>query len=379
MKCAVNSTSLHETIKNWGFAFKGKSTLPITQHLLMEANDSGSLRLAATNFNIWIEATIPATVEEAGKTAVSFRELKLLLNNVGTEELTFEAPNELELYGKMSVKFGNALYKLPILPADEFPIPADDFKGNKEALLNGAALADAIRKTAPFADKRKPTIALSGIHFRKDPKDDALYVVATDAYRLSCVKISDAYIPPMEVTLPCDICSGLAPILAKEAEISWRTEKNNKMIQLQGNNWMAYITAIADKYPNFKNILEQGTLYWMEVEIEEMLPVLKRLGNATKEAPVTLAPQETKLQLIAARSPEEILGKEQVDLVWIIKPNETFSICFNYRFIFDFLLLAQQGTLQIGFTSPTKQVVMKIKDEEDSWVYIAMPRILKEI
>jgi hypothetical protein len=37
-----------------------------------------------------------------------------------------EAPSELEMAGRMTMRFDGGEYKLPVLPAEEFPVPPEE-------------------------------------------------------------------------------------------------------------------------------------------------------------------------------------------------------------------------------------------------------------
>ena len=68
MKCTVAGGALEQAARFLAAATTGaRTTLPILSHILLDARDDNTLRMASTNLTLWLEWTIAAEVEEVGQ------------------------------------------------------------------------------------------------------------------------------------------------------------------------------------------------------------------------------------------------------------------------------------------------------------------------
>ncbi|MDW8028179.1 MAG: DNA polymerase III subunit beta, partial [Armatimonadota bacterium] len=189
MRCVVAGGALEQASRFLAAATSGaRSTLPILSHILLDAREDNTLRMASTNLTLWLEWTIFAEVEEPGQIAVAGKEWRSLVVGL-TSNVELDAPSELEMAGRMTVKFDGGEYKLPVLPAEEFPVPPEEVKMREPIQIIGHKLAEALKKVM-FAASSDLTMGIfTGIHFRKEAGDDFLDIVATDTHRLALFRL----------------------------------------------------------------------------------------------------------------------------------------------------------------------------------------------
>lgn len=133
----INRKALIAALVSCGQAIKTRTTLPILTSVLLE-QDGNSLRLRTTSLDVWITQQMPSA-GELDPCCVSHDTLLSILKLGSTEEV------ELLLDGKLMVKLGKSVTRLPVQPAKEFPAAPDMGKG---LAVNAIDLADALEATA---------------------------------------------------------------------------------------------------------------------------------------------------------------------------------------------------------------------------------------
>ncbi|MEI6432084.1 MAG: hypothetical protein WCP07_07885, partial [bacterium] len=54
---------IYEAVQSVGRAVSGRSTLPILSHILAQPQGDGSIKLTATDLEMWMECTLPARLQ----------------------------------------------------------------------------------------------------------------------------------------------------------------------------------------------------------------------------------------------------------------------------------------------------------------------------
>ena len=128
---------LFEGLQTVGKAVATRTSLPILTHVLIRQDEeTGKVRLTATDLDMWIEHTLPTAqkvmnLDGGGAATAPARNLSELLAAMpeADVELTSEAPGKSNNTGGDSVRAlhlrcNRANYKLLGLAPDEFPHPA---------------------------------------------------------------------------------------------------------------------------------------------------------------------------------------------------------------------------------------------------------------
>ncbi len=123
MRITCRRRDLCRALRLLSHAIPTRSTLPILQHVLIEAHGAGRLRLAATNLEIGIACSIEAAVEQEGSAAVPALPLLAFLGGRSDEEhitlMTEDAPSG---EGRsMTFMLVDDLVVFPCAAADRFP------------------------------------------------------------------------------------------------------------------------------------------------------------------------------------------------------------------------------------------------------------------
>lgn len=383
MRCTVAGGALEEAARFLAAATSGaRSTLPILSHILLDAREENVLKMASTNLTLWLEWTVAAEVEEPGQIAVSGKEWRSLVTGLTSPSVELEAPSELEMAGRMTMKFNGGEYKLPVLPADEFPIPPEDVSMREPIQVNGRKLAEALRKVM-FAASPDPTMGIfTGVHFRKEEGDEFLDIVATDTHRLALFRLEDENFPTMNLTLPTSALKILLPLIDKTSSVSWQISEDNTLVEFRDEQWRVLITGLAGTYANYRRVIPQQFLHQIKLRVEEILPALRRMTifrPTGRRQPLRvilrLIPETSVMELVAIDiemgSYEEV-GKETVNAEWLSGSPQPYTVAFQHPYLMEFLSTLKSGEVTANFQEPTQAALWQPVND-DRWLYVVMP------
>lgn len=383
MRCVVSGGALETAARFLAAATVGaRTTLPILSHVLLSAREDGTLKMAATNLTLWLEWTITAEVIEQGSIAVAGREWRSLIADLNTKEVELEAPTELEMAGRMTLRFGGAEYRLPVLPADEFPLPPAETELGEPFFVNGNRLAEALRKVL-FAASTDPTMGtFTGVHFRKEQPEQPLDIVATDTHRLSLTRLDEDILPVMNLTLPTAAIKIVLPLMEKAEQVQWRLGQDGTVAEFADEEWRVLITALAGSYANYRRVIPTQFLHQVKMRVDDMLPALRRMTvfrPATRRQPLRvilrLLPDASVMELVAVDlemgSYEEV-GKEIIPIEWLSDNPQPYTVAFQHPYLMEFLSTLRAGEVIASFQEPMQAATWQPAQDE-RWIYVVMP------
>lgn len=175
---------------------EGRNTIPVLECVLIEAGD-GAIRLTASNLDMWAARVLasddrdgPASKDwlAAIKPLAICLPARTLLAVLG--ELDADAMVTLELdQMKVIVSAGRARFRLPFLPADDFPVPRL-FDGAASFEMPCTALADSFARVEHAISTEEARYYLNGVYLHPDTEALTLRLAATDGSRLARLTIA---------------------------------------------------------------------------------------------------------------------------------------------------------------------------------------------
>src|SRR5258706_1480089 len=153
-----------------------RATLPALGGVLLEANGK-QVRFAGTDLELAGEATLDASVDEAGSVVLPGRVLGEIARSLPAGAVRLETTG-----GQCTLTCGAATFALRALPVGDFPslaAPEGAPGGSVEAPLFASAVGQVTR--AASHDEARP--ALTGTLV--DASKDKITLVSTDSYRLA--------------------------------------------------------------------------------------------------------------------------------------------------------------------------------------------------
>jgi len=197
MKFSVNTAALADGVGLAARAISGKSSLPVLDHVLVEAKTddegAGYLSLAGTNLEMMLQTRVPARVDEAGEVTLP---AKLLGNLMSTWD--GNAITEAELDEKaqtLHARCGGADAMVKGITAAEYPEIPDPSAWDR-ANLDPYDLRGAIDRVVISAAVDESRPILTGVYIHAE--DDRVTFAAADGFRLSVVRIVNEHVTECE-------------------------------------------------------------------------------------------------------------------------------------------------------------------------------------
>lgn len=345
-----------------------RAQLPILSGFLLEA-EKGKLKITATDLEIGISVSIPASVEEEGKIVVPAKPFSELMTTLQEEKITIERKEKtISVFGKKT--------KANLLSLDEveFPNILED-KGEKAATIKKDSVVGDFSKVAFAAALDTGRPAFSGI-LLKGEKEGVL-IVATDSHRLS-KKISSGARSTRPFNKPILVPSRTIKALlinkSDEDVDMYVSEKNNQIIFYQGDTVLVG-RLIDAEYPEFEKIIPTDSSTRTEFDRQEM-------QNALKTAEIFARDNANIIRISIRKSYVSVFGKssslgENEIQVQAKTTGEENEIAFNGRYLLDLLQNIEEETMVFEMTGPLNPGVFKIAGD-NSFIHLIMPIRVKD-
>src|SRR5665213_3378353 len=346
-------------------AVSTRTSVQILSRILLEAEGS-ELRVAATDMELSLRATLTAQIEGDGSIVLPGKTLADIARLLPADEVTIEhKPAESVVH----VTSGTASYTLHTYNPEDFPrLPELDsvttFAVEREPLL------ETIHRVARAASRDESRPVLTGILVQFTA--GKLVMAATDSYRLAVKETTlEGTVPELEAIVPARALQELARIATAGDEVEVGVIEN-QVIFVTGSSsgggvWLT-TRRIDGQFPNYKQLLPEAFEYELTVPRLELLDVVKRASvMIQRSTPLQIRFAEGELTVIA-RTHEVGESKESMPIGFT---GETLEMGFNADFLRDGLESLEGDDVRVKLISPLRPAV--IQGEGDDFTYLVMP------
>ena len=183
MRLAIERAALLKALQHVTSVVERRVTIPILSNVYVAARE-GVLRLKATDLDIEVSETIPASTDAPGETTVSAHMLHDIVRKLPDGTQVTLAMDESG--GHVNLSAGPSRFQLACLPGTDFPDIASDEMTHSFSLPAGS-LRKMIERTRFAISTEETRYYLNGIYFHTITADDGekLCAVATDGHRLA--------------------------------------------------------------------------------------------------------------------------------------------------------------------------------------------------
>jgi DNA polymerase-3 subunit beta len=300
-----------------------RQTLPILANVLLEAAEEG-MRIAATDLEVGVRVTVPATVVQPGSVTLAARKLVELVRELPAQPIGLA----LRESGWVQVVCGAAAFRLVGLPADEYPPLAMD-GGNQWIGVDAARLRGALARTAYAMSQDESRPFLNGLYFVLRKRE--LRLVATDGHRLALARLEVESDVEAAGIVPRKAVQELGRVLggADGVELSLRENQ----FFLRSPRFVLASKLVEGQFPNYEQVLPKGHPQRLIVEREAFLAALRRVSVVADDRtrPVKLAVTPGTLRLSAS---SQELGEAEETLP-AEASGDDLTIGFNARYLLD--------------------------------------------
>lgn len=362
MELTVAKKDLLKIVARMQGVVERKSTMPVLANVLLAAEGSSGLRLAATDLYLSLLGRIPADVAKPGSVAVSAKDLFERVKMMPDGPVVISSQDNATTTLKAS---GSARrYTLRGMPGDDFPPLPQPAEGSPTLALSVDVLAELIQKTHFSISTDETRAHLNSALFEWD--GDVVRMVTTDGHRLSKVDVkvsgrqaSATMLIPLkaiqELRRICDemLAEGTGEG-GKKPELLITQSGSSAFFQGAG---MTFSVKLVDaQFPPYAQVIPAATDKVVRAPRIAFADALKAMSVAASERTGGVKLSLTKGSMrITSESPESGDGFDELPCEYA-GPN--MSIGFNAKYFLDVLAAVTDDEVQIGVSGELDPAVV---------------------
>jgi DNA polymerase-3 subunit beta len=369
MELKIDREVLLEGVQRTLGIVEKRTTMPILNNVLVKAANN-RIRIAATNREISLIADYDAEIIDPGEITLSARKLFEMLREIQGDVLHISM-NDTNL---IHISCGKTNFRIPGISAEDFP-KIDEEEEISFFRIKGSILLDMISKTFFAMSTDETRVNLNGTLFEVEKNDERflMKMVATDGHRLALASMDAG----MEDFFPLE--KGVIIPRKGIAEIRKIIETDDKDLEIgsrQGfwiirkDNIVLKVSLIDSEYPDYKRVIELEEGVAIELEREQLLRSLKRMGviSSEKYSGVKVRIQGNKI-LLNSNNPD--IG-EASDEIEIPEGHKEFEVGYNVRYLIDAVEAITDKSVVLELREGLKPGAIR-PGEGDGYICVIMP------
>lgn len=345
-----------------------KGLQPVLANVLIETVDNNRIKLTATDFDLSITTLINANVEEEGKFTLPARKLGEIISRLQDELV------KMELNGSVvTVTCKNSKFDIIGISANEFPPVEENISEEDTVEIETRPFIKAIRQVVSAAAGYETNNLLSGVVC--EVNKNILEMAATDGNRLARVReVVKNNSTDSEKVFEMLISS---KVLAELSKISLLTEadtikicKELKKIVITVDKTKIITRLMQGQFPKYNQLIPQSFPKEAVVDKNNLISALERVAVMVSEKNSIVKFEFTDGALkLSGDSPEAGNSQDTIDIKYTGEP---LTIAFNYKFILEFLKIAESEEIKVQLNTPLSATVFVPCSDED-YLYLVMP------
>ncbi len=347
-----------------------KSNLfPITEMVHIEASDN-IITFRATNLEVILEISINAKVEMMGKVVISFINLNKIINIVKSDIV------DLELIDNMlHVISGRSKIKLQTMIYEEIPtLPVIDNNTTQSLTINKNIFVKAIKQVSFAVANTEIKPEISSIYIYT--KDNYLYTVATDTFRLAENRINiDNLDIKFNLMIPGKNVNVLVPIIDNIDQEDIEINNYEDGIIINSNNVFLAVRTINGNYPDYAQLFPREWLGTIDLNKADLVANL----NATTLFKDNYSYSNLRIDnnLMHIETKNNNIGSYESEIEIQNNPIEGKDLLhleanYNSSLLLEGINKMDSNNIHIYFTSPNKPIFIK-SDNNNDFTYLLMP------
>ena len=370
MELVVRKSDLLRELQLFQGIVERKNTIPILANVLLEA-DGKEVRMLATDLEVGLRSRCEAVVGKSGSLTLPAKKLFEIVKALPESDIRIEQD-------KSGVKVAAERFdsRIQTLPREDFPT-LPDATGTWSATLPRESLRTMIPKTQFAITGEDTRYFLNGALFVLAA--DAMSLVATDGHRLALVQVpreggkkaKGAAAEDVRVILPRKTLNELQRLLS-EGEDDVRFEKGENHLFFEVGGRVLISRVIDGQFPAFERVIPKNTDKKIDFDRDRLTSAVRRVELMSNERSraVKFQIDSGKVEMTSS-SPE--LG-EAHEVIMVEYDGAPMQICFNARYVLEFLSAVETDVVSLAFKDEMSQAVMTpVGAEGYEYTYVIMP------
>lgn len=373
MNIIIERAALLRSLGHVQSVVERRNTIPILSNVLLKASD-GELSLAATDMDLEIVETVPASVARPGGTTAPAHTLYDIVR-----KLPDGSQVELDIGGDgtiLTLRAGRSQFKLSCLPIEDFPqLSGGDLPHRFD--LTASDLRALVDRTRFAISTEETRYYLNGIylHAAKAKTGGAelpvLRAVATDGHRLARVEmpLPDGAAGIPGVIVPRKTVNEIRKLIDEAADRIELSLSDNK-IRFAFDSVVVTSKLIDGTFPDYERVIPVGNDKTMEVDAKLFAAAVDRVATISTEKSRAVKLSLTRGTLtLSATSPEAGSATEELEVNYQEGPLE---IGFNSRYLLDITQQIEGEGARFSLADAASPTI--IRDVADAAaLYVLMP------
>lgn len=358
-----------------GRAVASRSTLPITQNVLLSTEQS-MLKISATDLNMAMTTWIGAQVEEEGAITVPAQLLGEFVNSLPPERIDMETTEQpLGLHIKCMRSESN----ISGLAAEDFP-PIPAVADGLTAKIEPGVLRNAINFVSFAAATEDSRPVLTGVKTEITGND--FKFAAADGFRLAVYsgKLAEPPNEDIEFLVPAKALNEISRLLGSEQKaVEFMVTPSSNQALFKVEDVEVVSSLIAGNFPNYNQLIPESYATRVVLNSGDFLratrtaAIFARDGSGIIRLQMANSEENSHGKMMVSARSEEI-GDNQDELGATVEGDDA-KIAFNSKYLTD-VLNVLNGEVAIEVSSPSSPGVLK-PAEGDDYVHVVMPMFVQ--
>ena len=340
-------------------AASSRGAVQVLGGILLRASN-GLLELEATDMELSLRTTVPATVEGDGAVVMPAKLLGDVVRLLPANEATIGHRSE---DGMATIDSGAYSGRINVFAAEDFPrLPSVDVPLHE---IESTSLLDTVQRVSRAASRDESRPVLTGILVRFE--GSKLTMAATDSYRMAVKETAlQSAGPELEAIIPARALEELGRIAAGTETVQLGVNENH-VIFGAGETWLT-TRRIDGQFPNVAQLKPETFDVELDLSRAELLEVVRRAAvMAQRNTPLRLRFSEGELT-ISAQSQDVGETRESMAIRY---DGEPLEIGFNAEFLREGLESVAADDVQLKLINPLRPGLLSA--EGDAFWYLIMP------
>lgn len=368
MKFVVGKEDLLNGIRIVERATVVKGLHPVLANVLIETVESSQIKLTATDFDLSITTLIDANVETDGKFTLPAKKLGEIVSRLQGDLV------KIELNGTVAtITCKNSKFDIIGISASEFPQVEENISEEDTIEIETKPFTKAIRQVVSAAAGYETNNLLSGVVC--EVNKNILEMAATDGNKLARVRevVKNNSVDGekvFEMLISSKVLAELSKIsLITEAEVI-KICKEVKKIVITLDKTKIITRLMQGQFPKYNQLIPQTFPKEAKIDKGSLILALERVAVmvSEKNSIVKFEFIDNTLKL-SGDSPEAGNSQDEIDIKYTGEP---LTIAFNYKFVLEFLKIAESEEITVQLNTPLSATVFAPCSDED-YIYLVMP------
>ena len=351
MKITCIQENLARGLRVVNRAVPSRATLPITQNILIEAEDA-RLKLSATDLELSITTWVGAQIEATGSITLPARTLIDTVSSFDMGRVEIEVTDEP--YGahiKTTTQSGSGPATIDTdlrgAPKDDFP-PFPQVSPKHRVRVDSGILRNALDRTVFAAATNDARPVLTGV--KMEVEGNKATFASADGFRLSIesAQLMEAAEEGFDALIPARALRELIALMSgtvSPVEIMVSETGGEVMFRI-GDDIEMITQLIAGTYPDYKSLVPENADTTMTIPLEGVAQVARSMNVIAREGSAIVRLVGSNLEgqgRLTLSANAEDLGNSEGTLDIDIEGEEG-KIAFNVRFLTDLVQHSHGGT-----------------------------------